>query len=85
MINGDYVLARAKKMAEELLQEATVDAASLVGRAVQRCWGRQPSKEELENSIDFLVGSNPKKAVEPGRLADLCHVLFNSNEFLYLD
>jgi cytochrome c553 len=85
MINGNYVLARAKKMAEELLQNGGVDAVSLVGEAVQRCWGRQPSEEELENSIDFLVGSDSKKAVEPARLADLCHILFNSNEFLYLD
>ena len=85
MINGDYVLARATRMAEALLQEESKDAAALVTVAMQRCWGRLPSLEELENGIDFLVGSDSKNAVESSRLADLCHVLFNSNEFLYLD
>jgi cytochrome c553 len=85
MINGDYVLARATKMAAELLQDGNLDAASIVSDAIQRCWGRQPSEEELENSIEFLVGSELQTTVKPARLVDLCHVLFNSNEFLYLD
>ena len=46
----------------------------------QILFGRTPTAEESTVATKFL-GDNSSKE----RLIDLCHVLLNSNEFLYVD
>jgi len=58
LINGEYALGRAEKMADRLMGVL----------------------EFLQVTADDL-----STAIDRQKLIDLCHVLFNSNEFLYLD
>jgi hypothetical protein len=82
LFNGDYVVGRAKKMAEAILADVeTPDAA--IALAFQRAWSRQPTDEERAGATALVQASS--EGVEPERLADLCHVLLNSNGFLYVD
>ena len=83
MINGDYVLARAVRLALSLLAQSVSDPERLVRLAIRRCWGREPEAHELSASLEYLGSSLDPLSKE--RLEDFCHVLFNSNEFLYLD
>ncbi len=95
MINGTYVLARAQALAKTLLA-GNADSGAIVREAYRRVLGRTPNERELDRARKFLddlpdptepAGKTTKATPTPRELAvtDLCHVLFNSNEFLYLD
>ncbi|WP_164100814.1 PSD1 and planctomycete cytochrome C domain-containing protein [Candidatus Laterigemmans baculatus] len=79
MLNGDWTLTRAKKMAERL-QEHAGSPHEMLKTAFRLSWGREPTPSELEQSLAFVGESLPED-----RVVDLCHVLLNSNEFLYVD
>ena len=86
MINGEYALARAAATAKRLLsQSASVD--EILIQAFQLAWGRTAEPHEFDAARRFLEldGEQNPEQVDRDKLADLCHVLFNSNEFLYLD
>jgi hypothetical protein len=72
-----------------------VDLASVV-KTWQLAYSRLPSREELQAACDFLtqqrgeLRSNPRlvlagRSPETQALANLCHALLSSNEFLYVD
>lgn len=82
LINGEYALARAEAMATSLQAEHS-DPTEIVSHAIQRAWGRQPTESELQTAKAFVLGDDD--TFEARSLADFCHVLFNSNEFLYLE
>ncbi len=56
--------------------EAGDEPAAQVDRAVQIAWCRMPTASESDSFVRFA---------EQHGLAALCRVLFNSNEFLYVD
>ncbi len=82
MINGTYSLGRAKKFADRLRKQQSTPADT-IETAIQTTWGRKPTPEELEAARTFVYGTDDKENAD--KLADFCHVLFNSNEFLYVD
>ena len=87
LINGAYVLGRAEKMADRLMEMEFADAAGLVDHVFRLTWGRGPTEPERSRSLMFLgvtAGQEPV-AIDRKGLIDLCHILFNANEFLYLD
>ncbi|MAV38144.1 MAG: hypothetical protein CMJ59_22120 [Planctomycetaceae bacterium] len=87
LMNGNYALRRAEELADRLLQTRVTDAAALIDYAMRLTWGRGATDTELNRAATFL-GVNAKQAateVPRQQLCDLCHILFNSNEFLYLD
>lgn len=72
-----------------------VDLASVV-KTWQLAYARSPSRDELQTACDFLtrqrghLRSNPRlvltgRSPETQALANLCHALLSSNEFLYVD
>jgi hypothetical protein len=76
MINGPWLLARARALATRAEREAE---ESRVNFLYQTLFGRSPTADESATAAKFLVGNSQE------RLIDLCHVLLNSNEFLYVD
>ena len=86
MINGDYVLARAKTLATQLSQQKQSPNA-LLSTAFQLTWGRAPSETELAQATKFVGGPFKSEAdsIDQQQLVDFCHVLLNSSEFIYLD
>ena len=87
MINGDYTLARARKMAEQLQAQEFSTLAETLTYACRTTWGREPTESELANSVQFFgaASGEQEQVVDRDTLIDFCHVLFNSNEFLYVD
>ncbi len=86
MLNGDEVLSRARELAQRVQSDgATPEAA--VRQAVRLAWGREPTESELARSLDFVVTADAAgdPQLDSERMADFCHVLFNSGEFLYVD
>ena len=78
MINGQWMWNRADHLARQL--ETVADTSVFVRSAYRSVLGRYPSASELRATQFFLLS-------RPGQEArlDLCHVLLNSNEFLYID
>ncbi|MDA1049628.1 MAG: PSD1 and planctomycete cytochrome C domain-containing protein [Planctomycetota bacterium] len=87
MINGEYALSHAKQFADELTKGEFASAEEMLQYAFRLAWGRPPTASELANSSKFVAAASGEEqpSFDRNRLIDLCHVLFNSNEFLYVD
>jgi len=96
LINGGWALARAQAFAARLerLEPTSADDRDRVVLAYRLAVGRQPEPDELAAAVAFL-DRHAHLARAPARrsnatadqmaLVDFCHVLLNSNEFLYID
>ena len=86
LLNGKYTLVRADKFAERLLAEPNEPLQTLCN-AIRWTWGREPSDKELWETSQFvnLIPGEDLQDLAPKKLSDFCHVLFNSNQFLYLE
>jgi len=81
MINGDWPLKRAAAFATRLRHDmGTSDPATLAEAAYRLAYGRRPGPQELDMAVAFLKSGDKQE-----KLIDFCHVLLNSNEFLYVD
>jgi hypothetical protein len=75
LFNNDFVLHASGWMAERIEGECGEVDAQVV-RAVERAWLRTPTAREQQAFAAY---------VEQHGLAAFCRVLFNSNEFLFVD
>ncbi len=82
LINGGWVLQRARNFADRLQREAGDDSADRVRLAYRLAFGRSPSVQEQADALAFLRRSGP---ADTESLVDFCHDLLNANEFLYVD
>lgn len=92
MINGPWPLARARALALRVQQQYPAGEGDAVELAYGLAYGRQPEPEERAAAIAFLQtrtadppGGDAASEPKLNALIDLCHVLLNSNEFLYVD
>jgi hypothetical protein len=74
LMNGSLVQEEAEALARRIESEAGPDRRAQIGRAFERVLGRVADPEEIEKLSRFQ-----------GPLDGICRVLFNSNEFLYVD
>jgi len=96
MLNSEFVEQRARFLAARIEESAGPEPAAQVSAVFRRAYGRPPSPAELRDSTEFLQARRaaiPREtpphlsSYRPHRqaLADLCHALLNSNEFLHVD
>jgi len=76
LMNHVLVLRMADRFAERVKAEAGADPARQIDRVFQLAYGRGPDGEQRQAAAVL---------VEKHSLAALCRVIFNSNEFLYVD
>ncbi|HSH15203.1 MAG TPA: DUF1553 domain-containing protein, partial [Verrucomicrobiae bacterium] len=98
MFNSSLLNQRANALAARLEKESPASKEELIASACRLTLGRDPESWETAELVQFLEErsarghdiqagapaakpSNPEKAA----LVDLCHVLLNANEFLYVD
>ncbi len=84
LINGDFVVARAREMAARLARENAGDDA-LIRAAWNRVLARDPSSEELRAAQKLLQRQNVLLGSRDSAAAELCRGLFNLNSFLFVD
>jgi hypothetical protein len=93
LINGDWTLARAKAVATRL-EPSSTDASDRIVLAYRLALGRRPEPGEIADGLSFvkqqatrLTPSAQRSDLQASHeaLVDFCHVLLNSNEFLYVD
>jgi hypothetical protein len=76
LLNNDFMLRQAGHWAERLEREAGADPAAQVRRAYALALAREPAEDELAAAV---------ATVQSAGLVQLCRMLFNANEFLYVD
>jgi hypothetical protein len=88
LLNGPWALARAEAVAARLLEQP--DRKNVIERAYRLLLGRPPDPRESAAALRFLrdqparLDATSRPAREQA-VVDLCHVLLNSNELIYID
>jgi hypothetical protein len=77
LLNNDFMLRQAEHFAERITREAGPSRPAQMSRAFQLAFGRAPLAAETR-AADKLLSHG-------GDLTQLCRMLFNANEFVYID
>jgi hypothetical protein len=87
LMNDPFVVEESRRWAEKLLGEKSSTAASRLGRTYEEAFGRPPTETELRDAESFLrkqAALLGKPIDDPAVWADLCHVLLNTKEFIFI-
>ncbi len=80
LMNGPFVRQQAEVWADRLLKEhPTATPEQRVAWLYENAFGRPATPSEAKDALEFVEGSN-EKAI----WADLCHVLLNVKEFIFI-
>jgi hypothetical protein len=99
LLNGDFALECGQRLAVLLQESFGTDESRMIAQGYRLAWGRPPGDEEIQLGLRFLStqteahrarnlsdgGSMDDTAARSGPLADFCHALLNTNEFLFID
>jgi hypothetical protein len=96
MMNSPFVIARMKAMAQEIVQHAGDDPATLFSHAWTRTLGKTPTSDDIQSGVEFLSAqiehfkATAKPDASPNQptidaMATLCQALVCSSGFLYVD
>jgi cytochrome c553 len=80
LLNGEMTVRAAQRLAERIVETVGPSAERQIARAFELTLGRTPSAEEAARAATLYSQSKPRDA-----LARLNRILFNVNEFLYLE
>jgi hypothetical protein len=92
LMNDPFVVEQAQFWAKRLLAEKTLTPQQRIARIYSEAFGRPPAEAESRAALDFVgeqgraytpVALNP--ADEEKVWADLCHVIFNVKEFIFIN
>ena len=83
LLNHEFVFAQAKRLAERWMREGPDEERARIQLAFRMLFGRPASAEEIGVARQMLAETGGTDAEIAW--ADLAHVLFSSNEFVYLD
>ncbi len=89
LLNDPFVIDQASKWASRLIEEYP-DADERLVNAFKSAIGRRPSEVETRELQDFMTTQAADLEIEdyrddPQVWSDLCHVLFNLKEFIYIE
>ena len=93
LLNSEFLFAQADRMSSRVVKCAGPEISDQVTCAFQLAFARPPTENELAKSIAFLneqergyasMENRAEKARQMA-LADFCHMLLSSNEFLYME
>jgi hypothetical protein len=91
LLNGDFTKERADKLASDLLAKHGTDDAALVAHGYRLAWGRTATADEIKLGVKFigkqtaLLEAKHAESARAQAVADFCHALMNTNEFLFVD
>jgi hypothetical protein len=86
LLNGKFAIGQAEKLAKRLADRPAAPE-TILQNAFRWTWGVEPSSQDMEKAMSFLQIESGEESqfIDAMKLADFCHVLFNSNSFLYLE
>ncbi len=84
LLNDPFVVGQARLWAERSLAEPA-SPRDRIARLYLSAFGRPPTGREAVAGISFLAAQADRRLDDPRAWADLCHVLINVKEFIYID
>jgi hypothetical protein len=85
-LNGDFFHREASRFAVRLRREAGEDRAAQVRLALRLALSREPSAGEVEKNVEFVRSlAAEEESSDEKALETFCLLVYNLNEFLYLD
>ena len=88
LMNDPLVVGEAARWADRTLAESGTSAEQRVEALYQTAFSRPPTADELASAIDFLQEQSLRHgggSDDPRVWADLCHVLINVKEFIFIE
>jgi len=86
LLNNPTMVERARALADRVFEAAGTEKRAQVEATFQIALGRPPEKVERREAEAFLEKSDEEPADAPSiRLVQLCHVVLNLNEFVYIE
>jgi hypothetical protein len=79
LLNASRVEVAARKVAKICWSESDSDPREAINQVYRHLLGRSPTEQEQTAAGEFL-----RDSADPERLAELCHVVLNLDEFLYV-
>ena len=76
LLNNDFMLRQSSYFADRVKADAGTEPAAQVTRAFQLAFGRRPSSTETDAGLSLVRSRD---------LTQLCRMLLNANEFVYVD
>lgn len=93
VLNSEFMFSQSEKLAARISETAGPEIEQRVKLGFQIVFARQPMESELAKSVAFLneqaqgyvSNETPAEKARQMALADFCHMLLSSNEFLYVE
>jgi hypothetical protein len=87
LMNNPFVFQQAELWARNVLADKSLSTPERIERMYVRSLGRRPTEVELADIQAFLAGQGRAYGSIDGARAwrDLCHVMFNLKEFIYVN
>jgi hypothetical protein len=83
LLNGQWTVKEANRLAEKL--DTVPDEREMIKAAWLAIYSRQPRADEVTSVQPFLERQTTELGSKKAAAAELVRVLFNTNEFLYVD
>jgi hypothetical protein len=88
LLNNEFVLLQSQHFAARVREAAGAEAEKQIRAAYQIALSREPGARELADNVRFLEEQRTHHASRPDgelkALTDLCNVILNLNEFIYV-
>ncbi len=85
LLNNEFILLQAERFARRVAREAGDDPLARIARAYEIALSRQPTSSESEANRAFLARQKDYHNGDAmAALTDLCDVVLNLNEFVYV-
>jgi hypothetical protein len=85
LLNNELVLDWSRSLAKKVANDAGLTPDETVNRAFRLTFSRAPSESERKIALEFLVRQERIAGTKDAAVTDLCHMLLNSNEFVYIN
>ena len=85
LLNSELVVDWATSLADRVANDTGLTVEAQVERAWRFVYARVPSAGESQTALAFLDRQTHTAGNRQAALADLCHMLLNSNEFVYIN
>ena len=85
LLNNELVVGWARTLAEKVHNDSGLTPAAQIERTWRLVYSRVPSAKETQAATAFLDKQTRIAGDRQSALADLCHMLLNSNEFVYIN
>lgn len=85
LMNSEVILDWSKRFAARVSNDSGLSQDAQIDRAFKLAYARSANEDERKISREFLARQAGITGSREQALADFCHMLLNSNEFLYLN